>query len=55
MREYKGSCLIGIKYEPIFDDFWTLNEANMMPLGMSLDENSYSIVHGHHVTTESGT
>jgi isoleucyl-tRNA synthetase len=27
----------------------------MMPLGMELAENSFSVVVGHHVTTESGT
>lgn len=55
VRTYKGACLVGIKYEPLFDDFWTLNEANSMPLGLSLDKNSFSVVAGHHVTTESGT
>jgi len=55
VRNYKWACLIGIKYEPIFDDFWTLNEANSMPLGMNLWVNAYSVVAGHHVTTESGT
>ncbi|NVP17464.1 isoleucine--tRNA ligase [Candidatus Gracilibacteria bacterium] len=55
VRTYKGACLVGIKYEPIFDDFWTLNEANSMPQGLSLGVNSYSVVAGHHVTTESGT
>lgn len=55
LREYKGKCLVWMKYEPIFDDFWTLNEANNMPLGMELGENSFSVVPGHHVTTESGT
>jgi len=55
VREYKGSCLVWIKYEPIFDDFWVLNEANDMPLWMELWENSYSVIKGHHVTTESGT
>jgi isoleucyl-tRNA synthetase len=44
-----------MKYEPMFDDFWTLNEANDMPLGAELDKNSFSVVPGHHVTTESGT
>lgn len=55
VRTYKWACLVGIKYEPLFDDFWTLNEANSMPLGLSLDKNSFSVVAGHHVTTESGT
>jgi len=55
VRNYKWACLVGIKYEPIFDDFWTLNEANSMPLGMELGKNVWSIVAGHHVTTESGT
>lgn len=55
VRNYKWACLVGIKYEPIFDDFWTLNEANSMPKWLSLWVNSYSVVAGHHVTTESGT
>ncbi|MDD2907221.1 MAG: isoleucine--tRNA ligase [Candidatus Gracilibacteria bacterium] len=55
VREYKGACLVGIKYEPIFDDFFILNEANSMPLGMELGKNVWSIVPGHHVTTDSGT
>lgn len=55
VREYKWSCLVGIKYEPVFDDFWTLNEANSMPLGMELWKNAFSVVSGHHVTTDSGT
>lgn len=55
VRNYKWACLVGIKYEPIFDDFWTLNEANSMPQWLSLWVNSYSVVAGHHVTTESGT
>ncbi len=55
VREYKWSCLVGIKYEPVLDDFWTLNEANDMPLGMELWENAYSVIKWHHVTTESGT
>jgi isoleucyl-tRNA synthetase len=55
LREYKGKYLVWMKYEPMFDDFWTLNEANDMPLGAELDKNSFSVVPGHHVTTESGT
>ncbi len=55
IREYKGACLVWIKYEAIFDDFWILNEANDMPLWMELWENAYSVIKGHHVTTESGT
>ncbi len=55
VREYKWSCLVGIKYEPVLDDFCTLNEANDMPLGMELWENAYSVIKWHHVTTESGT
>ena len=54
-REYKWDCLVGINYEPVFDDFWTLNEANDMPLGMELWENAFKVIKGHHVTTESGT
>ncbi len=55
VREYKWACLIGIKYEPVLDDFWILNEANSLPLGMEFGKNVFSVVSGHHVTTESGT
>ena len=55
VRIYKWACLVGIKYEPIFDDFSILNEANSMPLGMELWKNVFSVVAGHHVTTESWT
>jgi len=55
IREYKWACLVWIKYEPVFDDFYIHNEANTMPLWMELAQNTFSIVEGHHVTTESGT
>lgn len=57
IREYKGACLEWIKYEPIFDDFdLQLNEmwANLGTT-IKLGKNVYSVVIGHHVTTESGT
>ncbi len=54
LRTYKGSCLVGIKYEPLFPDFdvqlremwkdlWTI---------IKLGKNAFSIVAWHHVTTE---
>ena len=57
IREYKGTCLEGIKYEPIFDDFKIQLEDMNKDLGnnVKLWENSYSVVIWHHVTTESGT
>ncbi len=57
IREYKGACLEGIKYEPIFDDFKIQLEDMWEDLwnNVKLWENSYSVVIGHHVTTESGT
>jgi len=55
VREYKGACLQGIKYEPIFNDFEVLNDAGILPNGMSFGKNTYWVVIGHHVTTESGT
>ncbi|QFR39090.1 isoleucine--tRNA ligase [Candidatus Gracilibacteria bacterium 28_42_T64] len=54
-REYKGKCLEGIKYDPLFMDFQTLADSDNMPQGMNFDTNTYSVVIGHHVTTESGT
>ena len=55
VREYPGSCLVGIKYEPLFPDFVTNDELWNLPLGQKLWKNSFSVVQGHHVTDESGT
>ncbi len=57
IREYKGACLEWIKYEPVFDDFKIQLEDMWEDLwnDVKLWENSYSVVIGHHVTTESGT
>lgn len=55
IREYKGSCLEWIKYEPLYDDFVLWMEAWLMPKEIVLGKNAYSVVIGHHVTTESGT
>lgn len=54
-QEYKWKCLVWTKYEPIFGDFWAKQEIDDMPKWMQLWENVYSVVIGHHVTTESGT
>ena len=52
-----GSELIGIKYAPIIPDFSeTLDKAaNDEKNPNKLGNNSYTVVAGHHVTTESGT
>lgn len=55
LAEYKWSCLEWIKYEPLFNDFWTKHEIEDMPKWMNLWENAYSVVIGHHVTTDSWT
>ncbi|MDD3646774.1 MAG: isoleucine--tRNA ligase [Candidatus Gracilibacteria bacterium] len=56
VREYPGSCLVGIKYEPIFDDFNPEVNPSIYEInGIEKGENSFSVVLGHHVTTESGT
>ncbi len=57
IREYPGTCLQGIKYEPIFDDFKIEFEDMWEDLGQNIKlwKNAYSVVLGHHVTTESGT
>ena len=55
VREYLGSCLVGIEYEPMFDDAITLAEAGTLSDDMELGENAYKIVPGHHVTIDSGT
>ena len=43
---------MGLKYEPLYRDWLELGE---LPRGMNLGKNVYSVVVGHHVTTESGT
>ena len=53
--EYKWKCLVWTKYEPIIEDFWQKHKINNMPKWMQLWENVYSVIEGHHVTTESGT
>jgi len=57
VKEYKWSCLVWIKYEPLFSDIKVKIEEMWEDLwvGVELWENSYSVVIGHHVTTESWT
>jgi len=57
IREYPGTCLEWIKYEPIFNDFKIKLEDLEEDLwnAIKLWKNAYSVVLGHHVTTESGT
>lgn len=55
VREYPGSCLVGIEYEPLFDDLVTLVEAGNVSKDVKIGMNAYHVVPGHHVTTESGT
>ncbi|MDD4530395.1 MAG: isoleucine--tRNA ligase, partial [Candidatus Gracilibacteria bacterium] len=53
----KGKDLVGIEYEPIFEDFYVQKVEQNKDLGKSnvFGKNSYKVVAGHHVTTESGT
>ncbi len=51
-REFKGSELVGMKYEPINSAFADMDE---LPQGSELGENAFTVIKGHHVTTESGT
>jgi len=57
IREYPGTCLEWIKYEPVFDDFKIKLEDLEEDLWNSIKlwKNAYSVVLGHHVTTDSGT
>lgn len=54
VREYPGSCLVGMKYEPLFWDFHIqLKEMSAdLGTGVRLGKNAYSVVAWHHVTTE---
>lgn len=55
VREVPGSCLIGLEYEPLFEDARTQSDLGQLTKGQSLGKNSYHVVSGHHVTTDSGT
>ena len=57
VREYPGSCLVWIKYEALFPDIKTKIEDMWedMWVWVELWENAFSVVLGHHVTTESWT
>ena len=55
LNTYPGTCLVGLEYEPLFDDFVKMNEAGTLPKGYEIGENAYHVILGHHVTTESGT
>lgn len=57
VKEYTWTCLAWIKYEALFDDAKIQLQDMWADLwtGVEMWENSYSIVIGHHVTTESGT
>lgn len=54
VREYPGTCLVGMKYEPLFSDFQIQLKEMWADLGtgVRLGKNAYSVVLGHHVTTE---
>ena len=52
LKEFKGSELVGMKYEPINPAFADMDE---LPQGSELGENAFTVIKGHHVTTESGT
>ena len=55
IREFSGSELVGIRYEPMFNDAVTLATKGTLSEDMELGENAYRVVPGHHVTTDSGT
>ncbi|MDP2091217.1 MAG: isoleucine--tRNA ligase [Candidatus Gracilibacteria bacterium] len=57
VRQYNGSCLQGIKYEPIFPDFKTqlVDMGALLGSDNKLGKNVYTVVLGHHVTTDTGT
>lgn len=55
VREYPGSCIVGLEYEPLFNEPTHKSELGELPKGQELGRNVYKVVSGHHVTTESGT
>ena len=57
VREYPGSCLVWIKYEALFPDIKTKIEDMWEDLWVWVElwKNAFSVVLGHHVTTESWT
>lgn len=54
LREYPGTCIVWMKYEPLFPDFDIQLREMWADLGtgIRLGKNAYSVVAGHHVTTE---
>ncbi len=54
LREYAGTCIVWMKYEPLFSDFDIQLREMWADLGtgIRLGKNAYSVVAGHHVTTE---
>ncbi len=53
LRSYKWACLVGIKYEPLFPDFDpNINPGVYSTPGLRKGKNAFSVVAGHHVTTE---
>lgn len=55
LREFPGSELIGLAYEPLFNDFSALVDAANAPRECIRGKNTHRVVAGHHVTTDSGT
>lgn len=55
VRTYPWTCLEGLKYEPLYQDFVTASELWTLPIWQKLGKNVYSVVIGHHVTDDSGT
>lgn len=55
LRIYKWSCLIWIPYEPIFPDFQSQIWSEDLPKDFYFWKNVYTVIEGHHVTTESWT
>lgn len=54
LRSYKWACLVGIKYEPLFPDFDVQLREMWKDLWttIKLGKNAFTVVAGHHVTTE---
>lgn len=57
IKTYKWKDLEWVLYEPLFNDFCIqLNDKNIeLAQNIRLGENAYSVVIGHHVSTDSGT
>ena len=55
VREFPGKELVGLKYEPLMDVLPKVREGRKLEKEINPGPNAFTVVPGHHVTTDSGT